>query len=68
MSGECPCRGGDGILLSEREAERYWSSGVFLTTGDRQVPWSLTQRAAYWAVGLNPLERGDPLAITGTTH
>uniref|UniRef100_A0A663EGK8 Uncharacterized protein n=1 Tax=Aquila chrysaetos chrysaetos TaxID=223781 RepID=A0A663EGK8_AQUCH len=58
--------GGDGILLSEKEAEVYWGPGVFLTTGDRRAPWSLTQRAAYWAGGLNPLERGDPLAITGT--
>ncbi|XP_069631326.1 LOW QUALITY PROTEIN: uncharacterized protein [Haliaeetus albicilla] len=58
--------GGDGILLSEKEAEGYWGPGVFLTTGDRRAPWSLTQRAAYWAGGLNPLERGDPLAITGT--
>jgi len=40
---------------------------VFLTTGDHRAPWSLTQRAAHWAGGLNPLERGDPLAITGTT-
>ncbi|XP_075302410.1 LOW QUALITY PROTEIN: uncharacterized protein LOC142365467 [Opisthocomus hoazin] len=59
--------GGDGILLSEREAEGYWGPGVFLTTGDRRAPWSLTQRAAYWAGGLNLLERGDPLAVTGTT-
>ncbi|XP_010572417.1 PREDICTED: uncharacterized protein LOC104835879 [Haliaeetus leucocephalus] len=58
--------GGDGILLSEKEAEGYWGPGVFLTTGDHRAPWSLTQRAAYWAGGLNPLERGDPLAITGT--
>ncbi|XP_074936484.1 uncharacterized protein LOC142051195 [Phalacrocorax aristotelis] len=58
--------GGDGILLSEKEAEGYWGPGVFLTTGNRRAPWSLTQRAAYWAGGLNPLERGDPLAITGT--
>ncbi|XP_074669757.1 uncharacterized protein LOC141918805 [Strix aluco] len=58
--------GGDGILLSEKEAEGYWGPGVFLTTGNHQAPWSLTQRAAYWAGGLNPLNRGDPLAITGT--
>ncbi|XP_074666883.1 LOW QUALITY PROTEIN: uncharacterized protein LOC141917524 [Strix aluco] len=58
--------GGDGNLLSEKEAEGYWGPGVFLTTSDRRAPWSLTQRAAYWAGGLNPLERGDPLAITGT--
>ncbi|GAB0209887.1 hypothetical protein GRJ2_003454400 [Grus japonensis] len=58
--------GGNRILLSEREAEGYWGPGVFLTTGNHRAPWSLTQRAAYWAGGLNPLERGDPLAITGT--
>ncbi|XP_052631149.1 uncharacterized protein LOC128136084, partial [Harpia harpyja] len=58
--------GGDHIQLNEREASGYWGHGVFLTTGDRRAPWSLTQRAAYWAGGLNPLDRGDPLAITGT--
>ncbi|XP_074769749.1 uncharacterized protein LOC141963913 [Athene noctua] len=58
--------GEDGILLSEKEAEGYWGPGAFLTTGDCRAPWSLTQRIAYWAGGLNPLERGDPLAITGT--
>ncbi|XP_072184206.1 uncharacterized protein [Excalfactoria chinensis] len=58
--------GGDQILLTEKEAEGYWGPGVFLTTGNNCAPWSLTQRAAYWAGGLNPLERGDPLAITGT--
>ncbi|KFP73809.1 hypothetical protein N311_05319, partial [Apaloderma vittatum] len=57
---------GDQILLTEQEAEGYWGLGVFLTTGDRRAPWSLTQRVAYWAGGLNPLERGDPLAIVGT--
>ncbi|KFV50644.1 hypothetical protein N341_10104, partial [Tyto alba] len=58
--------GGDGIMLSEKEAEGYWGSGVFLTTGDCRAPWSLTQRTAYCAGQLNPLKRGDPLAITGT--
>ncbi|XP_069705863.1 uncharacterized protein [Phaenicophaeus curvirostris] len=58
--------GGDQIQLREKEAEGYWGHRVFLTTGDHQAPWSLTQRAAYWAGGLNPLDRGDPLAITGT--
>ncbi|XP_075014577.1 uncharacterized protein LOC142086018 [Calonectris borealis] len=57
--------GGNQILLSEKEAEGYWGPGVFITTGNYRAPWSLTQRAAYWAGGLNPLERGDPLAITG---
>uniref|UniRef100_A0A8C5TRN6 Uncharacterized protein n=1 Tax=Malurus cyaneus samueli TaxID=2593467 RepID=A0A8C5TRN6_9PASS len=59
--------GGDQILLSEKEAEGYWGPGVFLTTGDHRAPWSLTQRAAFWAGSLNPLERGDPLAIECTT-
>ncbi|XP_074775790.1 uncharacterized protein LOC141966683 [Athene noctua] len=58
--------GGDQIQLSEKEAIGYWGHGVFLTTGDGRAPWSLTQRAAYWAGGLTPLDRGDPLAITGT--
>ena len=58
--------GGDQILLTAKEAEGYWGPGVFLTTGNNCTPWFLTQRAAYWAGGLNPLERGDPLAITGT--
>ncbi|XP_074996699.1 LOW QUALITY PROTEIN: uncharacterized protein LOC142078063 [Calonectris borealis] len=58
--------GGDQILLSEKEAEGYWGPGVFLTTGNYCAPWSLTQWTAYWVGALNPLERGDPLAITGT--
>ncbi|KFU92831.1 hypothetical protein M959_08107, partial [Chaetura pelagica] len=58
--------GGDQILLTEKEAKGYWGPGVFLTTGDQRAPWSLTQRAAYWSGGLDPLERGDPLAIVGT--
>ncbi|XP_068856755.1 uncharacterized protein [Aphelocoma coerulescens] len=58
--------GGDQIQLTEQEASGYWGHGVFLTTGDKRGTWSLTQRAAFWAGGLNPLERGDPLAIIGT--
>ncbi|KGL93715.1 hypothetical protein N301_12603, partial [Charadrius vociferus] len=58
--------GGDQIQLSEKEASGYWCHGVFLTTGDSSSPWSLTQCAAYWAGGFNPLERGDTLAIIGT--
>ncbi|XP_069664901.1 uncharacterized protein [Haliaeetus albicilla] len=60
--------GGDQIQLNEREASGYWGHSIFLTTGDRRAPWFLTQRAAYWAGGLNPLDRGDPLAITGTVE
>ncbi|XP_074387971.1 uncharacterized protein LOC141726802 [Zonotrichia albicollis] len=58
--------GGDQIKLTEQEASGYWGCGVFLTTGDKRDAWSLTQRAAYWAGGINPLERGDPLAIATT--
>ena len=58
--------GGDQILLTEKEAEGYWGPGLFLTTGKNHALQSLTQRVAYWAGGLNPLEREDPLAITGT--
>ncbi|KAF4802517.1 hypothetical protein TURU_024672 [Turdus rufiventris] len=59
--------GGDYIHLSEQEASGYWGHGVFLTTGDKRYPWSLTQRAAYWAGRLSFLERGDPIALTGTS-
>ncbi|XP_075368315.1 uncharacterized protein LOC142414709 [Mycteria americana] len=55
--------GGDRIKLSEEEAQGYWGPGVFLTVPDTRAPWSLTQRAAYWAGGLDPLERGDPVII-----
>lgn len=53
-------------MLSEKEAKGYWGPGVFLATGDCQAQWSLAQRAAYWAGRLKPLEKGDPIAITGT--
>ncbi|XP_053917268.1 LOW QUALITY PROTEIN: uncharacterized protein LOC128851622 [Cuculus canorus] len=58
--------GGNQIQLSKKEAEGSWGHRVFLTTGDHRPSWSLTQRAAYWAGGLNPLNREDPFAITGT--
>ncbi|RMC10275.1 hypothetical protein DUI87_13077 [Hirundo rustica rustica] len=58
--------GGDQIKLTEHEANGYWGHGVFLTTSDKRDAWSLTQRAAFWAGGINPLERGDPLAIATT--
>lgn len=49
-------------MLSEEEARGYWGPGVFVTANDPQEPWSLTQRAAYRAGGLDPLERGDPVS------
>ncbi|XP_071657677.1 uncharacterized protein [Patagioenas fasciata] len=58
--------GGDRIRFSEEESQGYWGPGIFLTVEDDREPWSLTQRAAYWAGGLNPLERGDPLSFVGT--
>ncbi|KFO52433.1 hypothetical protein N302_06209, partial [Corvus brachyrhynchos] len=58
--------GGDQIQFTEQEASGYWGHGVLLTTGDKRNTWSLTQRAAFWAGGLNPLERGDPFATVGT--
>ncbi|XP_077640623.1 uncharacterized protein LOC144246588 [Lonchura striata] len=58
--------GGDQIKLTEQEASGYWGHGVFLTTGDKRDSWSVTQRAAFWAGGTNPLERGDPIAIIST--
>ncbi|XP_071585765.1 LOW QUALITY PROTEIN: uncharacterized protein [Heliangelus exortis] len=57
--------GGDEILLTEQEAGGFWGPGVFLNMGDKCAPRSLTQRIAYWAGRLSPLERGDPLAIKG---
>uniref|UniRef100_A0A663MXD2 Uncharacterized protein n=1 Tax=Athene cunicularia TaxID=194338 RepID=A0A663MXD2_ATHCN len=59
--------GGDRILLSEDEAQGYWGPGVFLVTDDQREPWSLTQRAAYWAGSLDPLERGNPVCIETQT-
>ncbi|KAK4815916.1 hypothetical protein QYF61_010173 [Mycteria americana] len=55
--------GGARIELSEEEAQGYWGPGVFLTVPDTQAPWSFIQRAAYWAGGLDPVERGDPVTI-----
>lgn len=54
--------------LSEQEAGGYWGHGVFLTTGDRRIPWSLIQHIAYWTEGLNPSERGNLLTIAGTPN
>ncbi|KAK4821763.1 hypothetical protein QYF61_000824 [Mycteria americana] len=57
----------DCILLSEDETRGYWGPGVFITTNDNREPWSLTQRVAYWAGGLDPMERGDPFSIKTLT-
>lgn len=60
--------GGDKIKLTEQEASGYWGHGVFLTTGDKRDTWSLTEHTALQAGGINPLERGDPLAIVSTPN
>ncbi|XP_064032380.1 uncharacterized protein LOC135192917 [Pogoniulus pusillus] len=57
--------GGDQIRLTEAEATGYWGANVFLTTGNRSGPWSLTQRAAFWAGGFDSKERGEPLVLRG---
>ncbi|KFQ87564.1 hypothetical protein N337_13021, partial [Phoenicopterus ruber ruber] len=59
--------GGDRILLSEDEARGYWGPGIFLTADNNREPWSLTQRAAHWAGGLDPMERGDPFSVKTPT-
>ncbi|XP_064032420.1 uncharacterized protein LOC135192963 [Pogoniulus pusillus] len=57
--------GGDQIRLTEAEATGYWGANVFLTTGNRSGPWSLTQRAVFWAGGFDSKERGEPLVLRG---
>ncbi|NXO54347.1 POL5 protein, partial [Aramus guarauna] len=55
--------GGDQILLSEEEAEGCWGPGVFLTTTMGDHNYSLTMRAANWAGGIDPQDRGEPVVI-----
>jgi len=54
---------GDRILLNEEEAGGYWGPGVFLTITLGNHNYSLTMRAAYWAGGINPHDRGEPSVI-----
>lgn len=60
--------GGDRIVLSEEEAGDSWGPGVFLTTMPGDHNYSLTARAAYWAGGMDPRERGEPLEIRATGY
>jgi len=55
--------GGDRIMLSEDEAGDSWGPEVFLTTMPGDHCYSLTARAAYWAGGMDPRERGVPLEM-----
>lgn len=55
--------GGDRILLSNDEAGGFWGPGVFLSGGP-DGHQSLTSRVAYWAGGMDPRERGEPVTIT----
>jgi len=50
-------------MLSEDEAGDTWGPGVFLTTVPGDPCYSLTARAANWAGGMDPRERGEPLEI-----
>ncbi|GAB0205021.1 hypothetical protein GRJ2_002967700 [Grus japonensis] len=57
--------GGDRILLNGDEANAFWGPGVFLNAGPNppDQPHSLTSRVAYWAGGIDILERGEPPLI-----
>uniref|UniRef100_A0A8B9NK43 Uncharacterized protein n=1 Tax=Accipiter nisus TaxID=211598 RepID=A0A8B9NK43_9AVES len=57
--------GGDRILLNGDEANGFWGLGVFLNAGPASPddPHSITSRVAYWARGIDVLERGEPLLI-----
>uniref|UniRef100_A0A8B9EKY0 Uncharacterized protein n=1 Tax=Anser cygnoides TaxID=8845 RepID=A0A8B9EKY0_ANSCY len=60
--------GGDRIMLSEEEAGGFWGPGVFLTTTPGDHNYSITAWAAYWAGGVDPQERGEPLEIRATSY
>ena len=53
-------------MLSEEEAGSYWGPGVFLTSMLENHSYSLTARVAYWAGGIDPQEREEPLEIKAT--
>ncbi|KAK4806261.1 hypothetical protein QYF61_013405 [Mycteria americana] len=57
--------GGDRIMLSEDEASGYWGPVVFLNLGPdpTNTPHSITSRVAYWAGGIDTMERGEPSII-----
>ncbi|KAM9510009.1 uncharacterized protein ACIB01_019668 isoform 1-T2 [Guaruba guarouba] len=61
-------QGGDMIMLNEEEAGGFWGPGVFLTTMPGDHHYSLAARVAYWAGGLDPRERGEPLSIQTTSY
>ncbi|OPJ67375.1 hypothetical protein AV530_011660 [Patagioenas fasciata monilis] len=54
--------GGDRILLSNDEAGGFWGPGVFLNGGP-DGDQSPTSRVAYWAGGVDPREREEPVII-----
>ncbi|KAK4819789.1 hypothetical protein QYF61_011389 [Mycteria americana] len=60
--------GGDRIMLSEEEAGGFWGLGVFLTTTPGEHNYSSTARAAYWAGGIDPQDRGEPQEIKVTGY
>lgn len=50
-----------------RRKHRVTGAGPFPHHWDHGALCSLPQRAAYWAGALDRSERGDPLAVEGTT-
>uniref|UniRef100_A0A8B9B985 Uncharacterized protein n=1 Tax=Anser brachyrhynchus TaxID=132585 RepID=A0A8B9B985_9AVES len=60
--------GGDRVMLSEEEAGGFWGPGVFLTTTPGDHNYSITAQAAYWAGGIDPQERREPLEIIATSY
>ncbi|KAK4807063.1 hypothetical protein QYF61_018404 [Mycteria americana] len=52
-------------MLSEDEASGYWGPVVFLNLGPdpTNTPHSITSRVAYWAGGIDTMERGEPSII-----
>ncbi|PKU33934.1 hypothetical protein llap_15760 [Limosa lapponica baueri] len=52
-------------MLSQDEASGYWGLGVFLNLGPdpADTPHSITSRVAYWAGGVDTMERGEPSLI-----
>lgn len=61
-------QGGDMVMLNEEEAGGFWGPGVFLTSLPGDHHYSLTARVAYWAGGMDPQERGEPLSIQTTSY
>jgi len=67
MSGGCPCRGGGQDIVVGKGSGRVLGPGCVLNHRRSPSPVVADSEGCVLGGGLNPLERGDPLAITGTT-